>query len=250
MEHLRISTMTAVAKMSSDLELSQLYDNIDINDIVRFIQHKEEHKGYSKKLEKKSRKKTKKKTFYNQVTIHIFHYDKIVNVKLFNNGKIQMTGLKYEKQGTEVLEILKQIIIDNNKNDIFKEDTLEVSDYKIVLINSGFNIKYKINREKLHRKIINLGLYSTYEPCMYPGVNIKYYYNNINSVKDFGICNCNCECNGKGSGLSHGDCKRVTIAVFNSGEIIITGGNNREQIVESYNFITKVLKDKDSFMIN
>ena len=32
--------------------------------------------------------------------------EKNVNVKIFNNGKIQMTGLKYETHGEKVLELL------------------------------------------------------------------------------------------------------------------------------------------------
>ena len=47
----------------------------------------------------------------------------------------------------------------------------------IVLINSDFDIKYKVQRDILHREIIDAGLYSSYEPCIYPGVNIKYYMN-------------------------------------------------------------------------
>ena len=47
-------------------------------------------------------------------------------------------------------------------------------------------------------------------------------YNNL--YDKCGICKCDCNCNGKGEGLGIGDCKRVTIAVFNSGKIIITGG--------------------------
>ena len=88
-----------------------------------------------------------------------------------------MTGLKYEDQGKEVLQLVVEQLMRNNK-DIFKKDELEVLYYKIVLINSDFDIKYKVDREKLHREIIRLGLYSTYEPCMYPCVNIKYYFNN------------------------------------------------------------------------
>ena len=102
MENLRISTMTAVSKLSSDINLENLYNNLEINNIIKFIEYKEKHKGYSKKLDKKCRKKKEKKTFYNQATIHIYHTNKVINIKIFNNGKIQMTGLKYEDQGKEV----------------------------------------------------------------------------------------------------------------------------------------------------
>ena len=39
--------------------------------------------------------------------------------------------------------------------------------------------------------------------------------------QDNGICNCKTQCNGKGK---NGFCKKITVAVFNSGKIIITGG--------------------------
>ena len=57
MENLRISTMTALSKLSADIELNKLFDNLEINDIVKFVECKDKHKGYSKKMDKKKRKK-------------------------------------------------------------------------------------------------------------------------------------------------------------------------------------------------
>ena len=69
-------------------------------------------------------------------------------------------------------------------------------------------------------------------------LNIKYFYN-INNDGPKGVCNCERKCNGKGDGEN--TCRRVTIAVFNSGKIIITGAMNRDQLVECYIFINKVI---------
>ena len=55
---------------------------------------------------------------------------KIINIKIFNNGKIQMTGLKYEKHG---MDIIHKILPYFNK--IFDRDDLKILTYKIVLIN-------------------------------------------------------------------------------------------------------------------
>ena len=49
-----------------------------------------------------------------------------------------------------------------------------------------------------------------------------------------GVCNCERKRNGKGNGID--TCRRVTIAVFNSGKIIITGAMNRDQLVEWLQF--------------
>ena len=63
-----------------------------------------------------------------------------------------------------------------------------------------------------------------------------------------GICNCDEICTGKGL---NGSCKKITIAVFNSGKIIITGGRNYKQCKEAYEFINKILQEKkDQFIDN
>ena len=111
MDNLHISTMTATSSINSDIDLDTLFHNLDIQEKILFIQHGTLGiKGMSNKKKKNSRKPKPKRTFFNQVTLHI-NCEKIVNVKLFNNGKVQMTGLKYEKQGLEVLDVVKDIFM-------------------------------------------------------------------------------------------------------------------------------------------
>jgi len=181
--------MTAVCKISEEIKLDNLYNSIEINDVIKYVQYKSDmSKGYSEKALKKTRKKTVRKMFFNQITMHIFN-QKLINVKVFNNGKIQMTGLKNPDQGKGTIDILiKELSKLNNKETPIFEGDLNISDYDIVLINSDFDIKYKVDREKLHRDLINLGIYSSFEPIMYPGVNMKYYFNT--AFNNNGVCNC------------------------------------------------------------
>lgn len=240
MENLRVSVMTAICKISDNIELKEVYDKIVINDKVKYVEFKGyPNKGVSAKDKKKKRKDSVKKNFYNQLTIHIYN-EKIINVKVFNNGKIQMTGIKYEKQGIDTVNILIKEF-----NDKIPEIEFNLQDYRIVLINTDFDIKYKVNRELLHRDICDIGIYSSFEPTIYPGVNIKYY---INTNNNNGICNCTKKCNGKGNGDGDGDCKKITIAVFNSGKIIITGGKKFDQVLTCYKFINNILKDKEKYL--
>jgi len=202
--------MTAISALNTDINLDNLFKNIEITNVCPFIEHGAHGcKGTSNKTKRKSRKPEKKKTFFNQVTIHV-ECDKRVNVKLFNNGKIQMTGLKYEDHGSKVLQILIPIIKDlDNKNEtkICNNSDIIFSPMNIVLINSDFDIGYKVRREILHREIVDAGMYSSYEPCIYPGVNSKFFWNKTykqNSQYNYpGKCHCNSICNGKGTG--HGD---------------------------------------------
>lgn len=249
MDNLRISTRTAVSTVNSLINLQNLYEELEIDDNIKFIQYKENlEKGTNSKLSKQKRKKKEvKKKFYNQLTLHYFD-EKLVNVKLFNNGKCQMTGLKYENHGIKIInDIIKLISKSKNIEKIVDNVDLKYDNYKIVLINSDFNIGYKIDRNNLHRHINNIEMYSSYEPLIYPGVNIKYFYNTNNTD---GICNCNCKCEGKGTGNGNGNCIRITIAVFESGSILITGKIDNKLLKIAYDFINKLLlTNKNKFIL-
>jgi hypothetical protein len=83
---------------------------------------------------------------------------------------------------------------------------------------------------------------SSFQPNTYPGVKIQYYYNvrNAGKPKD-GRCKCETPCCGQGNGTGEADCKKVTIAVFESGKILVTGATNYVQVDEAYQYICDVL---------
>ena len=250
MDNLRISTMTAISSLNSEINLDHLFKNIKINSLVSYIQHGSlGNKGASSKNKRKSRNPDKqRKSFFNQVTLHVF-CEKNVNVKLFNNGKIQMTGLKYEEHGEKVLDLLipylQSIDSDIDEHKILQTRCITYTPMDTVLINSDFFLGYPIKRDILHQQIIELGYYSSYEPCNYPGVNIKYYYN---QSTDNGICQCESMCNGKGCGCGDGNCKKITIAVFQSGKALITGARNRDQLKIALNFITQFVNKRKAIL--
>ena len=201
-------------------------------------------------------KTKKKKTFYNQTTIIVRINNngdmKEVNFKLFSNGRIQMTGVKSIENATDVLEMMiknLKLLNDtdddgNQQNAFIEQNDKEISYGKINihLINSDYSTGFKIKRDVLHSLLVNeYNVYSTYEPCIYPGVNTKYYWNTTNVLD--GVCDCEKKCNGKGNGNGDGMCKKVTISIFQSGAIIITGATNHVQLEDAYNFINNILDE-------
>ena len=247
-KNLRVSTMTMCSGINANIDLSKLYDNLPINEEFRYIEFFDKNKGESYKKVKKPRKKTEKKYFYNQLTIQIFEDNKIINTKLFNNGKIQMTGLKHQTQAKNcVTKIINSINLMVQKEQIVDNNNLEPLEFKICMINTDFDIRFEIKRDILHRIVINEGYYSSFEPTIYPGVNIKYYYNH-NSLNNDGICKCEGSCDGKGNGMC---CKKITVAAFNSGCIIITGAQSFDQLNKAYDFITKIIdNNKDKICVD
>ena len=61
-----------------------------------------------------------------------------------------------------------------------------------------------------------------------------------------GKCYCDTYCNGKGTGNGNGQCKKITVAIFQSGSIIIIGYRNMKQIKMAHSFINKVIDDNYS----
>ena len=248
-ENLHISTMVQIGKLNTNIILKTLAENLDINNNILYIEYGSEiNKGTNnKKISDK--KRAIKKYFYNQLTLHIYNKlkeNQRVNVKIFNNGRIQMTGINSDLVGTTTMDtLLKEFIKLSNKNDIFSEKELsQIGDLETVLINSDFDIYHEVDRESLHRNIVENGYLSSYEPCNYPGVNIKYYFNPLR--RNFGICDCDKPCNGKGL---NDTCKKITIAVFKSGKIIITGGRNKNHIQTAYEFITEFIEENKSIVL-
>jgi hypothetical protein len=81
-------------------------------------------------------------------------------------------------------------------------------------------------------------------------VKTKYFYN-AQRPKDAapGLCPCPKLCKGTGDGDTIGNCKKITISPFQTGQVIITGARTMDQINEAYDFIKGVFtKHADSVM--
>lgn len=253
---LRITTHVASAIINGTINLKILAEQLEINDDVIYVEYKNENENIIKG--NKGGKTTKKKSkgrFWNQITILFqpqrgFHN----NVKIFNNGSISMTGIKKIENGRKSI-----IMLINKIKEIYKTykniletdmniDDLSMTNFSIALINSDYTISYNINRNNLYRLLTNeYKIFSTFDACEYPGVNIKLFWNiNTRDTPNFGKCKCSPGsnlCNGKGSGNGKGDCKVVTIFAFQSGSIMITGARTIDQIYDAYHFINTIFED-------
>ena len=274
---LRISTITATGKIVSEnsigedvtddgflpLSLEDLYNNIEIDEtsgpFISIEYAENPVRGFDKRAKKKKKtkkveKKTKRKKFYNQSTLIVkMKNGNRVNLKIFRNGGIQMTGLKSVEEGIECVEkfvipTINKLSINNSvidKTYTSGENNLVLRKYNIVLINSDYTTNFKIKRDVLHYLLnTEYDILASFEPCIYPGVNAKYYWNEDYLDNDTpGVCLCTKKCNGKGIGKGDGECKKVTISTFQSGSVIITGARNTKQIYDSYEFINTIFRN-------
>lgn len=270
---LPISTATITCKINVlfDVQNIAYYFN-DFDDVLIDKQYGDRrgnnsiNSKNSKKIKTSKKKKIKiKKDFFNQVSL-IFSTprlmgldmnnlsqkdkEKTMNVKLFINGSIHMTGCKHLNNIKKCLEIIfdrlkktKAILNEQNKFekktflkhvedldiniinfkydlDNYKQDPythLDLSNvymFDINMINSNFNEGFQIKRDVLKELLISNGFDATLEP-IHACVNIKLRIPNQN--------------------------KTISIFVFESGSITIAGSDNCEQILYTYNFINKFI---------
>lgn len=247
---LRISTMTATNNgLSFDLpKLFSLTKEILIplwwpgEGIVKF-EYRAEVLGESHRDALTNRKITGK-CFFNQGTIVIRRAIpggfKEVNIKLFGNGSVQMTGINSELFAISTLELLVNECNKLSQSPFTKPPV--INKMNIQMINSDFSLGVPLQSEVIHQILRDrYGLFSIFEKTLYQGVDTKYYYNTTRPAEATpGVCACEQLCSGQGNGAGPGQCKRITISIFQTGNIIITGARHMDQINEAYEFINKV----------
>lgn len=225
------------------------------NQNARRIKFRDERKitvGMSKKDIMNCRSKIKN-AFYNCFAIIIrFKYEELfreIHVKVFNTGKMEIPGIL----NAELLDIVKdkilKIIQPFEKNILY---FIENAGNDNVLINSNFNCGFYINREKLHSILSKkYGIETSYDPCSYPGVKCKYYFNNDLEYDDT-IQNGKIIMNDRSMKMCElTDNKKyteVSFMIFRTGSCLIVGNCSEKILLFIFNFIKKLLYDEFLFI--
>lgn len=246
----KISTITATGHVNSPVNLSSFYQNLSLSEPPKQGIHYVELgstlcRGVARKSKNKRTPTVKK--FDNQATVLLYLNGFFANCKVFKNGCIQLTGLRKIEHGTMFINYIIDEIrrIKNTMDDSIVDDpdALKIDNYRVRLINTDFNAGIEVRRDSFFQYMLQTypEMYTVFEPCIYSGVKIHYYHNDKCGVGD-GICRCVLPCNGKGRGHGEGDCKKITIAVFMSGCVLVTGGSEYKQIDDAYEFTCNVMR--------
>ena len=219
------------------------------NPQARRIKFKDERKltiGISKKDIMNCRGKIKN-AFYNCFAMIMrVNYEgvfKEIHVKVFNTGKLEIPGVL----NAEMFHIIRNMILNIIQPFISsKLDFLENSQEDNVLINSNFNCGFYINREKLYTILRSekYGIETAYDPCSYPGVKCKFYFNNdlgFDPVTQNGRILAH-ERTMKMSELD--DNKKyteVSFMIFRTGSCLIVGNCSERILLFIFEFIKKIL---------
>jgi len=216
------------------------------NPEARRIKFKDERKltiGISKK-DIITTKVKNKNAFYNcfAITLRFFKNEyKEMHVKVFNTGKLEIPGIV----DSELLDHVKYEII--NRLQIYIDKPLAFINQDVehnVLINSNFNCGFYINRDILFNilKSPKYGLDVSFDPCSYPGVKCKYYYNieKSDEEQDGRISNYDNNMTTNDIMLSK-KYSEISFMLFRTGSCLIVGNCNELILRFVYNFIVNML---------
>jgi hypothetical protein len=202
--------------------------------------------GMSKKDIMNCRGKVKN-AFYNcfALILRFIYNDEFheIHVKIFNTGKMEIPGILNDtllhNTRLMILSILRPIISEDL-------DFVENEEENNVLINSNFNCGFYINRESLYSILRSkYKIESAYDPCSYPGVKCKFYFNH-----DYGFDN---ELQ-KGI-ITHKDSSQtmtqlndnkkyteVSFMIFRTGSCLIVGNCTEKILRFVYEYIKTILQ--------
>ena len=239
-----ISTMCCSAKIGSEIDVENIqnYLQLNKNDVLSVKVNENKirtllEQKVKNRRKKKVVKKGKTQKFYNQITVVIridngscedINKVKSINVKLFKNGSIQMSGCKRIEEVNTVInkliyrlkEIKGRRVDDKIEQIKFVEDAskVNVKDFKIDMINSNYQVNLQIDRSKFYRLLLQKKISASYEKCIRACVIIK-YCPTIDNVND----------------------KEISIFVFQKGNIIITGAKSKNQVTAAYKYLNNIL---------
>jgi len=193
--------------------------------------------GISKKDIMNYRSK-QKSAFYNCfvliLRIKVKNIFKEYHVKVFNTGKLEIPGIQTE----ELFQIILSFIID-----ILQPHILQKLDYKLnssetVLINSNFKCGFYINREAFHDILkYKYNIQSIYDPCSYPGIQCKFYYNpDVEIQTGAQISNENKH--------KYKNIKEISFMIFRTGSVLIVGKCEDDVLMIIYEYLKIILHNE------
>jgi TATA-box binding protein (TBP) (component of TFIID and TFIIIB) len=244
-----ISTMCASCKLGTIINIVNIEKYLELNtdDVLCVKMNKERIRSLIPEKKKNTRDKKNKiikivkdekfNHFYNQITVIIrigtglidnWETEPKINLKLFKNGSIQMSGCKSIKNINIVLnklvyklKMVKAKIEDGKiveKNYVECCEKLKIDHFKIDMINSNYKVNMQIDRAKLFSLLLKKKIKSSFEPCIRACVIVKYIPE-----------------------IDNDELKEISIFVFQKGNIIITGARRKSHIMAAYKYINNIL---------
>jgi TATA-box binding protein (TBP) (component of TFIID and TFIIIB) len=154
--------------------------------------------------------KVKPTKFYNQVTLGYTDAYSTKSIKVFPNGSIQVAGCSDLFDCNRIIQQLIFIL----KLVLGLDESVTSNSFRVVMINTNFSLNSNINLMALFAHFSAETLFKvTFDPDRYSAVKIKF--------------------------KPASDMKQVTVSIFSTGKIIVTGAQTLQEIAYAYNIINR-----------
>jgi len=254
---MNIATMSCTVNLNIVINKNNIMNGMKLNDhdvlslkLDKNLKTKLTPKKKKKKDELKENNKKRNNHFYNQITldirvsngdimdetgdkyvmddksgkINIYNNLRKINIKIFGNGAIELSGCRKIEDVNIVINKLVHRLLEN---DTYIEDgEIDVTNFKINMIMANYKVKYMINRLHLKEILDKKNMYGVFEKLLSSKVTIK-----INPL--------NCE-----------DKKKfISMFVFEKGSILITGSTrSKEDLEHAYNFLNNIFIEHGDYI--
>ena len=152
-----------------------------------------------------------KRSFFNQLTLNFRDINK-KSIKIFSNGKLQITGLTSMFECKYVSEYIVSLLMYVLRGDIRPDATINRG--YIGMLNANFSLNNNIDLTKLNKILQKRDkCFCVYNPESYPAINLKIQT----------------------------DDRWLSVFVFGTGNIVITGSKCISEMDFAYCFITHAL---------
>jgi len=211
----KISTITMISTYKKAVNYAKLRDIFTKLGSITLKMEKSKTDGFEWQLKHSAQ-------FMNQVTLWYKDVYSTKSIKVFSNGSLQVAGC------SDILDCLRII---NQLNYLLKElDVIDeiapLTSYRIVMINTNFSLNYNVNVLKIIQHFSSSPIFNvTFEPDKYSAVKIKF--------------------------KPAQDMKEVTVSIFGTGKIIITGAETLQEIALAYNtIIQQVITHRKDILVS
>lgn len=143
-------------------------------------------------------------TFYNQVSIYYDDHKSRKSVKIFPNGSIQAAGCSDLPECNRIMKQIRCILGYLTKRKV------ESDGFDVAMINTNFSLNFSVNLYEVFNIFNNDNYDTTYNPDRYAAVKVR--------VKVLGE-------------------RYITVSIFGSGRVIMTGARSLEEISLTYSNI-------------
>jgi TATA-box binding protein (TBP) (component of TFIID and TFIIIB) len=210
---IKITTITMISTSKVAIDIHKIRDIFTKLKTIKIKIKGSKDDGFEWKL--------KPTTFYNQITLGYTDYYSTKSIKVFPNGSIQVAGCSDLFDCMRIIGQLSFLL----KELLGMDNPVSIESYRIVMINTNFSLNHNVNLMKIADHFSTHGVFNvSFEPDRYSAVKIKF--------------------------KPASDMKEVTVSIFSTGKIIVTGAETLKEIVFAYNIINHHINSKPGLKVS